>query len=209
MATLANGILGGVRGKVGGVVGAQWKDKNYIRAYVLPGNPNTPAQQAQRSKMRDAVAFVRPLVGSVMNRFMDPFLKSLSGYNRFIQLNVARFVDLPFFGEIQLVDGKLIPMSQLAISNNPAPDMFDITWDTSTIAVDYEQFPVHIMVYNINTKIWSYFLDPAVVLINGTITVDVVTNTLDNLVAYVWYSQTVNNVLTNVAISASAEVSST
>lgn len=33
-----------------------WKGRNYIRGYFIPNNPNTPAQQAQRTLMAAAVA---------------------------------------------------------------------------------------------------------------------------------------------------------
>lgn len=33
-----------------------WKGRNYIRGYFIPTNPNTPAQQAQRTLMANAVA---------------------------------------------------------------------------------------------------------------------------------------------------------
>lgn len=33
-----------------------WKGRNYIRGYVVPSNPNTTAQQAQRALMTAAVA---------------------------------------------------------------------------------------------------------------------------------------------------------
>jgi hypothetical protein len=42
-------LSGGFYGKIGDVVGQRWHNKRYIRAYVKPSNPNTPAQQRNRS----------------------------------------------------------------------------------------------------------------------------------------------------------------
>jgi len=39
-----------------------WKGRNYIRGYFRPTNPNTPAQQAQRTLMAAAVAAWQALV---------------------------------------------------------------------------------------------------------------------------------------------------
>lgn len=50
--------LGGVRarGKLGNtLVFFPWKGINCARIYVIPANPNTAAQQAQRTKMKNAV----------------------------------------------------------------------------------------------------------------------------------------------------------
>lgn len=44
-------------GKFAGVMVASiWKGRNYMRQYVIPTNPNTTAQQAQRALLAAAVA---------------------------------------------------------------------------------------------------------------------------------------------------------
>lgn len=91
MAIIRGGILGNLRGKVAGVVGGQWKNKNYVREYVKPANPNTTGQQLQRTAFSDAVAFFGPLVGQVINPFVDPFQREMSGFNKMIQVNIDKF----------------------------------------------------------------------------------------------------------------------
>src|SRR5690606_17185018 len=59
MAILKQGILGGGRGAVGTVVMSQWRGKDVIRARVTPRNPNTAAQQGQRSLFGHAVRIVK------------------------------------------------------------------------------------------------------------------------------------------------------
>jgi len=204
MAIIRSGILGNTRGKVAGVVASQWKDKNYIREYVKPGNPNTPAQQIQRTKMSDAVNFARPLVGAVFNRFLDPFLKSLSGYNRFIQLNLAKFTPDVDFTTIQVVDGKLIPLPTFAAEATQTEDGLIITWEKDLLPADYATFPVHTIVYDSAKDLFYYFLDTASNIGDGTQTVPLTWEPNAELFVYSWYSQSVNNVLTNVAISTSA-----
>jgi hypothetical protein len=47
-------LSGGFIGKLGQVVGQHWKNKRYVRTYVVPNNPNTPAQQANRAAFAKA-----------------------------------------------------------------------------------------------------------------------------------------------------------
>ena len=110
MARLRAGILGNLRGKVAGVVGSQWKDKNYIREYVKPANPKTAAQTAHRDKMSRCVAFAKWLVGPIFNAYTDKFQKSMSGFNYFIKQSVLAFVSNPTSTAIFISEGKLSPL---------------------------------------------------------------------------------------------------
>lgn len=107
MAVLRSGILGRASGKVAGVVGGHWKDRSYIREYVIPSNPNTTAQQSQRAKMRAAVAFVKQAVGPVLNVYVDRFQKSMSGFNSWIAANINHVVNPDNHTLIKMTFGKL------------------------------------------------------------------------------------------------------
>ena len=87
---ITNGILGGFSGKVGPVVGGKWKDIDYMRAYVIPSNPNTAGQQIVRAKMTALVAFGRKILTSVLQVYWDPFQSGMSGFNAFISKNYAK-----------------------------------------------------------------------------------------------------------------------
>jgi hypothetical protein len=58
MAKILNGILGGGRGKVAGVVMGIWKGISYLKAYAVPSNPNTVPQQQQRTKFGEFSALM-------------------------------------------------------------------------------------------------------------------------------------------------------
>jgi hypothetical protein len=47
-------LSGGFYGKVGDVVGQRWHNKRYVKSYVKPTNPNTPAQQSNRGMFAKA-----------------------------------------------------------------------------------------------------------------------------------------------------------
>ena len=129
MAIIRSGVLGNTRGKVAGVVGSQWKDKNYLREYVKPANPNTAAQQVQRGLMRLCVAFAKSLVGPVFNAYTDKFLKSMSGYNAFIKANIALFTTDPTYASVVISQGKLSPVSGLAATYDTGIGNLVLTWN--------------------------------------------------------------------------------
>ncbi len=68
---IQNFLSGGYYGKLGATVGQRWKNKRTIRTYVVPANPRTPTQQANRSKFADAVTFAQ--MGMQMNYYCTLF----------------------------------------------------------------------------------------------------------------------------------------
>jgi len=107
MAKQTQGILGVVKGKIGNVVGAQWKQSPYFRSYSVPANPNTTAQQVQRGKMAWLVWHARLILGAVINSYISPFQKAMSGYNRFVQMNIKNLSDTPLPSEMLVAEGQL------------------------------------------------------------------------------------------------------
>jgi hypothetical protein len=62
MGVINQGILGGFSGKVGNVVGGNWKGIDYMR--IKPAsvaNPRTPGQVNQRTKFTTALQFLQPM----------------------------------------------------------------------------------------------------------------------------------------------------
>lgn len=108
MGKIRSGILSRVSGKVAGVVGGNWKNVAYLREYVVPANPNTTAQAAQRTKFSDCVAYAKLLVGPVFQTYTDKFQKNMSGYNAFIKANIALF-PLSSFNLLKVTEGPLAP----------------------------------------------------------------------------------------------------
>lgn len=68
---IQNFLSGGYYGKLGATVGQRWKNKRTIRTYVVPANPRTPTQQANRGKFADAVTFAQ--MGMQMNYYCTLF----------------------------------------------------------------------------------------------------------------------------------------
>jgi len=186
MARLRSGILGNVRGKVSGVVGSQWKDKNYVREYVLPANPNTAAQQVQRDKMKDIVAFCKTLVGPVFNAYTDKFQKSMSGFNFFIKQSIAEFDGSPTYANLKLTEGKLFPVDKTDCVYITGTPVLNIDWVGALGNNGAVTDKVFAAVHDTSTGFW-YF--PAAEVARSVQLIAVVvpaglTNT--NLECYVW-----------------------
>lgn len=162
MGKITAGILGGVRGKVAGVVGGQWKDKAYLRGYVIPANPNTLAQQGQRSKMSIAVALLKPLIGQVFNPFVDKFQKSMSGFNFAISQNIAYCVAPPTTTNFKVCWGKLYMPTTITGTYTTGTGNGTVTFDTGLGQNGLATDKMHLVVYDKNASMWYFQTTPNV-----------------------------------------------
>lgn len=171
MAVLRSGILGHTSGKVAGVVGGKWKNKSYIREYVIPANPNTTPQQTQRGKMRDCVTFAKALVGQIFNTYGDKFQKGMSGFNYFIQQNIAIFDGSVSYSAIKITFGKLWKAT-IATATRVSGTV-TITWDPASLGNNGAATDgVYAAIYIIGTGLW-YFASAEVARSVGTIDVTI------------------------------------
>jgi hypothetical protein len=98
MGKIPAGIMGGIKGKVGGIIGASWHGINYIKSYVIPTNPNTSGQQTQRSKMQLCILVGKAILTDIIQPFWNPFASYMSGvhlFNRENLLSVSNGTDYP------------------------------------------------------------------------------------------------------------------
>lgn len=71
------------------LVASNWKGRYYVRKYVIPANPQTAAQIAQRALMTAAVSawknyFTNATGRAAWNRLSTYMSKTLSGFNAFV-----------------------------------------------------------------------------------------------------------------------------
>jgi len=110
MAKIPQGILGGISGKIGGIVGSSWKGINVIKTKPLSvANPKTAGQVAQRNLFGNTVAFAVVILATIIKPLWDRFASRQSGFNAFIQANITLFAaTLPAFGTgFKLAQGKM------------------------------------------------------------------------------------------------------
>jgi hypothetical protein len=88
---VTHGILfADTRGKAGGVVASKWRGIPTVRSLVTPANPNTAAQQEQRTALAICVASWKSLLAAIQDAWNTYAAGSpLSGFNSFSSANVA------------------------------------------------------------------------------------------------------------------------
>jgi len=88
---LYSAIVSDIRNSVGDIVFSAWKGRGYVRRRVTPANPNTTAQQAQRSAMTRTVAAWQSLVLAIQSAWGRYAAgKSISGFNGWTSANVSQ-----------------------------------------------------------------------------------------------------------------------
>jgi hypothetical protein len=201
MAVLRQGILGSCEGKVAGVVGARWKDKNYVRGYSIPANPNTAAQQTQRALMATAVYWAKLLVGPVLNVYWDPFVRSMSGFNFWIKTNILKMTTPPDWPNVYMCGGPLWPALIVSATYSDVTDDVTIVFNTANGSNGAATDKIFALVVN-GTGLQVYFCAATVNRSVGTIVVPAATGLVAaNLKAYIFASQYVGTVLHSVSLS--------
>lgn len=161
MAKIPQGILGGIRGRVGSVVGGAWRGINYIRSMPLSvANPNTTAQQAQRGAFASCVLVARLLLATLIATFWDPFARYMSGYNHFISINIDAFTTagLTIPADFHASRGILTPVDSCTAVGSGATDECTITWTDNSGSGDALATDLAAAVIYDETKdAWKYF----------------------------------------------------
>lgn len=138
MAEIKKGILGGFSGKVGPVVGANWRGKDIIRSTPKSSSkPKTDKQVVQQLKFKTAIAFLTPL-RNIQSRFFgaDAGVKSRVNLATSYFINNAVEVedDLPVvvYNKVLITKGDLTGFQVLeAIAEAGAKLKF--TWQNNAI----------------------------------------------------------------------------
>lgn len=127
-AVLEGGILGTVRNKVGNVVAATWKGINYVKAYTIPANPNSSAQQVQRTFFAAIVRAGQLILSSVIQPYWDPFAIKQSGFTRFMQKNLLD-MSTPFsYAELSVAEGGLEKETITSATYEATEGLIHIDW---------------------------------------------------------------------------------
>ena len=93
MGKISQGILGGFSGKVGNVIGGNWKGIDYMR--VKPAsvaNPQTDGQMDQRSKFSTVISFLQPISEFIKVGFKSYAIK-MTAFNSAMSYNVKNALD--------------------------------------------------------------------------------------------------------------------
>lgn len=169
MAKIPSGILGAVSGRIGNIVGSSWKGINYIRSYVIPGNPNTVAQQTERNEFALIVKIAKNVLGSVIQIFWDPFIKNNSGWAHFIGINRKLLTALGNPETMHMAEGTLEP-DTITGANLVGTDVV-VTWAGVPIGNGQLTDPAIVVIYDILNDV--AFVDASATRTAGTVNVAV------------------------------------
>lgn len=135
MGKLQGGILGIMTGKVGGVVGSTWKDKNTLRSYRSSIAVNNTAKAvASKTIFAECVAKAIQINGVIGRDLWQRFEKSQSGYNALVAQFRSAYNNSNVFvpADLILSKGKIEETAILSASYNSVLKKITITWGTAT-----------------------------------------------------------------------------
>ena len=135
MGKLQGGILGIMTGKVGGVVGSTWKDKNTLRSYRSSIAVNNTAKAvASKNIFSECVARAIQINGVIGRDLWQRFEKSQSGYNALVAQFRSAYDSSNVFvpGDLILSKGKIEETPIVSAVYNSAVKKVTLTWGTAT-----------------------------------------------------------------------------
>lgn len=134
MGVLLAGLIGQIRKKAGNFVFSNWKGINTARAYAKPANPNTPDQQAQRTKFKTVVKLASSLLPTVITSFWNPFASMMSGFNAFVK---SVFENVSSTGLIEaackVTKGTLETLGTLTATYTTATGAYTTSWTADAV----------------------------------------------------------------------------
>lgn len=93
-----NTLAGGYYGKLGATVGQRWKNKRTLRTYVIPANPRTEKQQANRGTFKEAIFYAQ--VAQAMNPKTKVFdTSTMTLWNK--RMSLARSLQTSFSRDLE------------------------------------------------------------------------------------------------------------
>lgn len=133
MGKIALGILDGVSGKVGNVVGANWKGIDYIRAKATNRrDPKTEKQVQQRTRFKGLSDFAKPLVYHLIAPVWNHQAGKMTGMNLFTKTNMPAFNsqgEIEDFSKLVFSIGKLASPTELVVEKTDGTESgIDVSW---------------------------------------------------------------------------------
>ena len=139
MGRIKKGILGGFSGKVGTVVGANWKSICYMRS--LPQkvkNPRTEAQQKQRAKLKFAIDYLKPLHEAIQIGWKNAVVGKQSPFNAAVSHMMKNAITGTYpnyeidHSKLLISKGSLLPPAEAFVAFKSPINPKSFNWDSIT-----------------------------------------------------------------------------
>jgi hypothetical protein len=161
MAIYVKGALGSFSGKLGNIVGSNWRSIDYLRSLPRPSKKAATAMQiSHRAKFALVAEFLNPLRSFINMGFNDSQQRKMTAFNRasshLLTKIVGEYPDLIIpYNDVILSKGSLKGISANVVKNMDGK--LDITWDPTVNPLSSEADDlVYFVMYNETTK--DYFL---------------------------------------------------
>ena len=162
MARFLKGIHGAYSGKVGNVIGSNWRNVDYVRSLARPTKRNASEDQlAQQARFRLAVAFLSPIMDLLNLGYSDVQQSKSTGYNKAMQYLLKHGIvgDYPDFE----LDYAAVSIARGSLGNlmgvqwqETAPREISMTWDTVTNRFNaFGDDSVILLLYNVERTFFS------------------------------------------------------
>lgn len=137
MATLENGIMGRVKGKIGGIVFSSARGKegklNTARSFVKPANPQTTDQTTQRTFFSAAVEIVRRIGSAIYTDDWNRANGQNAGFQSLVSVILgARTDGTNFAAPAEVNLGTLHSPATITLANGASSGQLKVTWSTET-----------------------------------------------------------------------------
>lgn len=136
MAIIPQGILGGVKNKIGAVVGSSWKGIPVLKSKPLSvANPRTAGQISQRDAFKLASEIGSSILASWIKPFWDRSASKMSGYNAWLRANVGFMAGgvISDYNDLIMSNGKLSPAVSIALAADDSSNAITITPTAGTL----------------------------------------------------------------------------
>lgn len=163
MATISKGILGGFSGKVGPVVGANWRGMDVIRSRPK-SSKRTPSERQleQQLKFKLAISFLQP-IKNIQSRFFGSGSGVKSRVNLAVSYTISEAIQmvagLPelIFNKVLITRGELTSFQNAVLTTQPG-GVLHLEWeDNSTQGDAAPTDQVSIVCYCAELKNWEIY----------------------------------------------------
>ena len=155
MGVIKKGILGGFKGKVGTVVGANWKGLDTVRSMPSSvANPRSAGQVLNRSKFKYISTFASLILATVVRPFWNGKNAYMSGYNSFIKANVENGTSDQGieWNQLKMTQGSLVGVDVDAVVANDGDTTVTVTFtDNSGVGNAVATDKISCVIMNLDT----------------------------------------------------------
>ncbi len=166
MARYTKGALGAFSGKLGNVVGSNWRSIDYMRSLPRPSKkPASPLQMAQRMRFAMAVGFLQPIKDVLNVGFSDTVLGTSTGYNQGVKSMlkngiIGEYPDFEIdFSGVELSKGSLAGLINLQMTESE-PSTITVSWESLINRFNsFVDDDVLVLLYNKTKKLFTIYED--------------------------------------------------